>query len=112
MLSKVPAKVEEFARDYADIQICTALLRSMTRGCARWHRSQFWLAIAEVNSEFCGFRDETLTFAPDKKRDTAGDIFWRSGTLKIAGALPLDWLAVDLDARQVDEPSPPVATAR
>jgi len=51
-------------------------------------------------------------FAPDKKRDTAGDIFWRSGTLKIAGALPLDWLAVDLDARQVDEPSPPVATAR
>jgi hypothetical protein len=81
-MSKVPAKVEEFALDHADIQICTALLRSMTRGCTHWHRSQFWLVIAEVDSEFCRFRDETLMLAADKKWDTAHDIFWRSDTLK------------------------------
>jgi hypothetical protein len=81
ILSKVPAKVEEFGRDQADIQICTALLRSMTRGCTRRHRSQFWLVIAEVNLEICWFRDETLTLTADKKRDTAGANFWRSGTL-------------------------------
>jgi hypothetical protein len=83
ILSKVPAKVEEFGRDDADIQICTALLRSMTRGCTRRHRSQFWLAIANANSEFGGFRDETRALTADKKRDIASDIFWRLETPRL-----------------------------
>jgi hypothetical protein len=53
LLSKVPAKVELFARGKADNQICTALLQPLTRACTPWHRSQFWLALSDSESEFC-----------------------------------------------------------
>jgi hypothetical protein len=52
ILSKVAAKVEESGREEADNQICAALLLSLARGCTARHRSQFWLAIADVISEF------------------------------------------------------------
>ena len=110
ILSKVPAKVEEFGRDHADIQICTALLRSMTRRCTRRHRSQFWLAIGDANSEFCGFRDETLTLAADKN-GTPQATFFGAQIAENWLVSPLHRPAIDLDARHVDEPSPSVTTA-